>query len=75
MLTHLSEDELLHQILMLSEKLVVTHEDPLAGGALLGDLVLDLRLLLQVVAGELLSLQSDFLDLLHFHVLFLLNLL
>ncbi len=53
-LTHLSKDELLHQILMLSEQLVVAHEDPLACGALLSDLVLNLRLLLQVVAGKLL---------------------
>ncbi len=53
-LSHLSKDEFFHQILMLSEQLVVAHEDPLSCGALLSDLVLDLRLLLQVVAGKLL---------------------
>lgn len=75
MFPHLSEYELFHQILVLSYQLVVTHKYSLASGAVLCDLILRLALLLKVVSCELLSLESDHFNLLHFHVLFLLNLL
>ena len=75
MLAHLCEYKFLHQILVLSEKFVITHKHSLAGGALLCQLVLYLDLLLEVVSGELLGFQSYLLYLLHFNILFLLNLL